>query len=196
MPAIAAFAVIGADRLNTVWPASGKLRVLSFVGVSLVMCLLFLGEIHLRYRSGANYPVGELWEAMQAPQDREAFSDEMYEAFGRPQNLPVSLAYQEVQIRYWLDDRFVVRSLDGRTDPVLLEFVDESGNYDHIGYIEKRDIDYVMETPNYNRDSEEWSLEELRHLSLGQTYSRNSLTFCRIGCGFTVGRVSVAGADD
>ncbi|MCH9032514.1 MAG: hypothetical protein IIB00_09695, partial [candidate division Zixibacteria bacterium] len=82
--------------------------------------------------------------------------------------------------------RFIIRSLDGRVDDALLNFVSKDGIFDHVGYLRARDIGFLMETPNFNRDKTAWSLADLNKLELGQTYSRGSVIFTRIEPGFKV----------
>ena len=84
-----------------------------------------------------------------------------------------------------------MRSIDGRVDALLLYFVDEQGNYDHIGYIEARDIDYIMEIPNYNRDANVWSLSDLSRLELGESEHCGTVVFTRAAHGFKVDCKSV-----
>lgn len=122
----------------------------------------------------------ELSSAAAAPFERRAFSDWLYERAGRPPDLPVILACQEVQVRYFLDDRFVVRSLDGRVDPVLLRFV-RDGYYDHVGYIRERRVAYLYsKLNNYNRDRGLWSLERLNALEPGASAAHGGLRFTRL----------------
>ena len=191
MPVIAVYAGVGAKWIS-VWLLSGRFDlarnpklIIGSVSVT-VLCILFTSEIYLRQQSGSNYPFGNLWRAMNAPENRKDFSDKLYDSLGKPGELPISLAYVEVQIRYYLDNRFIVRSLDGRVDGALLDFVGDEGIFDHVGYLKARDIGFVMETPNFNRDKTVWSLADLNKLELGQTYSRESVTFTRIEPGFKV----------
>ncbi len=117
--------------------------------------------------------------AMDSPGQRSEFSDRLMAELGNPTDLPVTLAYQEVQVRYRLDDRFVVRSLDGRIDKTLLDHVDD-GNYDHLGYIRDRDVDFIMETVNYNRDRSAWSLSRLGQLRVGEDLERDGVVLRRL----------------
>jgi hypothetical protein len=92
---------------------------------------------------------------------------------------PVSIALQEAQLRYWLDDRFVVRSLDGRVDRALLSYV-HRGNYDHLGYLRASDVRYLVGTVNYNRDRTRWALDDLQTLRDGETLRKDGLVFTRL----------------
>ena len=149
--------------------------VLSGVGLAAV----FAVETHMRRDLASR---SELSRAMRAPEARQEFSDDLMTSLGYPSELPVSLAYQEVQVRYWLDSRFVVRSLDGRVDKTLLRYI-HRGNYDHIGYIKERQIRFVMETVNYNQDRGIWSLSRLDGLESGEAMSREGLLFYRLPSG-------------
>lgn len=152
------------------------LRGLIYGGMALALCTIFLFETRQRLQLG---PRTELAHVMRAPLERQAYSDQLLAELGAPSWRPVSLAFQEIQARYWLDERFVVRALDGRTDPVLLRHI-KQGNYDHLGYIKERHIDFVMETPNYNRDPEVWSLEQLNRLRAGEAATYEGLKFSRL----------------
>jgi hypothetical protein len=91
---------------------------------------------------------------------------------------PVVLAYESIQVRYELDDRVVVRSLDGRVDPELLRCV-RNGFVDHICYVQ-RHVDFVMETPAYGARAGEWSLAQLRTLRPGEAVDHGGLRFRRL----------------
>jgi hypothetical protein len=91
-----------------------------------------------------------------------------------------------VQIRYWLGRRFIVRSLDGRVDPVLLKYA-RPGQVDHIGYLKERNVNFLLTTPNYNRDK---ALQRLDTLEPGHTVSYRDLTFTRLPSKGTVIRVT------
>jgi hypothetical protein len=121
-----------------------------------------------------------LWDLADAPRNRTATSDALIRQLGAPTRRPITLAFQEVQARYWLDERFVVRSLDGRTDRRLLRFADRR-EVDHLAYIRDREVDFLMELPNYNRtDSRLYTLDRLRRLPPGGTCEREGLRFRRL----------------
>ena len=122
-----------------------------------------------------------LWEVMDAPRNRTAASDALMRQLGAPTRRPITLAFQEVQVRYWLDERFVVRSLDGRTDPRLLRFANRR-EVDHLAYIRDRGVDFLMELPNYNGpDSRLYTLDRLLGLPPGGTCEHEGLRFRRLG---------------
>lgn len=187
LPVMTIFSGLGAKSVSENWNSGRQTKTVVFAASMILLGMLFAGEICLRYKSGSNYPSGELWRAMKAPETRREFSDRMFDELGKPSKLPVSLAYQEVQIRYRLDQRFIIRSLDGRVDAMLLNFIDANGNYDHVGYVKARDVDFIMETPNYNRETNKWSLEDLTKLRVGESVSFRSVIFTRLNHGFKIG---------
>ena len=52
--------------------------------------------------------------------------------------------------------------------------------YDQIGYIRARDIDFLMEFPNYNQDQTKWSLAELQKLQLGEVIAYRGHKFTKL----------------
>ncbi len=160
-------------RVVPVWLVERRSAVFGLALATLTV--VFAVEAFQRTRLGAH---DELAQAMDAPRIRSATSDALYRLLGQPPP-PVQLLGQEVQVRYWLDERFVIRSTDGRTDPVLLDFY-RGGNVDHAGYIRKRGIEFVLETPNYNRDPTAWGLDRLRGIPAGRTLEYDGLVFSRV----------------
>ena len=125
----------------------------------------------------------ELTAVMRAPANRQAVSDSLILALDSPSPRPIVIAIQEVQWRYLLDDRFVVRSLDGRVDSTLLDYI-EDGDYDHVGYLNERAVQFLVATPNYNRDPSLWALDRLTELGEGESLTRDGLTFSRLASGY------------
>jgi hypothetical protein len=191
MPLVVILAVIGLESAME-WRATLSHRGQCAFRISLTAMTVFLAlvfSIETRIRLGmASHQ--EMLSAMEAPQRRKAVSDELMRQLGGPP-APVSLAYVEVQMRYFLDDRFIIRSLDGRTDPVMLKHY-RNGIYDHIGYIKERRVQYLMELPNFNRDRQVWSLERLRALKSGASLERDGVVFTKLDFGDAV-RVTLAG---
>lgn len=181
MPAMVLIAVIGAKWLWSLELPKGRLLPNYVIRGTLAAFAIALGgvflvETNLRTQLDSQ---ASLWKSMRAPSQRENFSNQLFQLLGQPQDLPISVAMQEVQARYWLDDRFVVRSLDGRVDPALLKHVDVD-KFDHVGYIRERKVQFLLETPNYNRDKEIWSLRQLNKLRPGESLTHQGLTFSRL----------------
>jgi hypothetical protein len=116
--------------------------------------------------------------AMAAPAERRTRTDALLHELGDPAKRPVVLAVEAVQMRYELDDRFLIRSLDGRVDRALLQFVHD-GTVDHVGYLKLRGVDTFAIPPRYNRSPSTWSLAALSTLGPGETTHHDGLTFRR-----------------
>lgn len=116
--------------------------------------------------------------AMAAPAQRRRRTDALLHELRDPAKRPVVLALEAVQIRYEVDDRFLIRSLDGRVDRALLSFVHD-GTVDHVGYLKLRGVDDFAIPPRYDRSPSVWSLAVLSRLRPGETTSHDGLTFRR-----------------
>jgi hypothetical protein len=181
MPAFILIAIVGAEW---VWEVSHSVRLLPLLSAGAVIMVatvvalgaVFLIETKMRLRLDSQ---SSLWKSMAAPTQRKEFSDALYEQIGRPERLPVSIALQEVQARYWLDQRFVVRSLDGRVDPELLDYATRD-SVDHIGYLKERGVQFLLATPNYNRDRRQWSLQQLDRLQPGDRLLHDGVEFTQL----------------
>jgi hypothetical protein len=153
--------------------AVGK-GIVAFGAVTLLA--VCAAEIPLRMRR--YYPL-QLADTVAAPANRRRNTDELLARLGRPHKRPVSIALESVQVRYALDDRVVVRSLDGRVDRTLIHFATADA-VDHVGYLRARNVDFLLDTPSYQRDQTRWSLARLRGLPPNQT-TRNEIAFRRLG---------------
>jgi hypothetical protein len=71
-----------------------------------------------------------------------ANSDALYDALGRPP-VPVVIALDEVQVRASLDDRFVVRPLDGVVDDRFMAHV-HGRSVDYGGYLAERKVAFLL----------------------------------------------------
>ena len=76
-----------------------------------------------------------------------------------------------MQIRYGLDERFVVRPLDGVTDDFLKRYLC-AGYIDHDGYLLDRGVNFLLDFPNFNGDPKAWALSQLIALPVGQSLTR------------------------
>jgi hypothetical protein len=96
------------------------------------------GPANLRYYS-PNVPF-----LVTAPANREAYTGAFLRDLNAPDNDKVSIAVTEVQLRYFLDDRVTVLSLDGRTSSDILAYIDPiSGVPDFERYFLDTRPDYV-----------------------------------------------------
>lgn len=81
---------------------------------------------------------------LAAPGVRAANTDEFLGDLGAPPDVPASIAVTEVQLRYFLDERVDVLSLDGRTSAGILTYVDpNTGVPDFERYFDDARPDYV-----------------------------------------------------
>jgi hypothetical protein len=175
-PGFALGAATGGRWLSARWPITlVRFRAPAFVALGLMLVGVYGVEAWLR----RGLPQKALTLCTTAPAERRATSDALLAALGDPAARPVVVAFQEVQIRYWLDDRFEVRSLDGRTDPLFLDYVRE-GFMDHAGYLRAAKVQFVMEQPDYNRDTTRWSLAALKALRPGESAIHDGLRFERL----------------
>ena len=181
MPALVLLAAVGAKWAWDSWNWAERLSLkyapaLTAAVFAVALVAVYTAETNLRLKLDSQ---SSLWRSMQAPLERQAFSDELFNQLGRPEKLPISIALQEVQARFWLDQRFIVRSLDGRVDPVLLGHADGDG-IDHAGYLKERGVHFLLDTPVYNRNPHLWSLKRLDSLKPGEEVSQGGVTFSRL----------------
>ncbi len=147
-------------------PAALLLAIVAQLGV-------FAIEIYQRRHLGAQ---DEVLRAMDAPRHRQELSDKLLAELGQPSNRPVAILLEEVQLRYWLDGRFVIRSADGRVDPALFKYVHGHG-VDHLAYIKGRGVNFILETPDYTSGPGQFSLRDLTNLKPGETLKRDGVRF-------------------
>jgi hypothetical protein len=181
MPALVLLAAVGTKWAWDSWdhadrPLLKHAPALTFAVLALALVGVYSAETSIRIKLDSQ---SALWRAMQAPNERQAFSDELFDQMGQPEALPIIVGLVEVQARYWLDDRFVVRSLDGRIDSVLLDYADNSG-IDHPGYLREREVRFILEIPSFNRDPNRWSLKRLSDLKPGEAVTQDGVTFSRM----------------
>jgi hypothetical protein len=184
MPIVALYAVRGARE---VWRQRRSRRSLVALG-ALAFVVTSVGEVTYRR---SQYSLGLLAKAMSAPGERRARTDDLLRRLeARPGGPPLVLALESVQLRYELDDRIVVRSLDGRVDRELFGFV-HGGTVDHFGYLRALGVDALVGTADYNRRDREGSLVALGSLRPGQTVARGGLLFRRLPflLGFSISRL-------
>jgi hypothetical protein len=80
-----------------------------------------------------------------APANRAANTDALLLRLGLPADATVRIALTEVQMRYFMDARITVLSLDGRSSPLVLEYIDRrTGLPDFDLYLLAARPDYVI----------------------------------------------------
>jgi hypothetical protein len=173
MPALCLLAGLGWQHFAA--PRFRPFRSAATVAAAVWLCGVFGVETSIRWTQGGHDAVRAL---VNAPANRGATTEALLRRLNATGGR-ASVALVEVQLRYFVDDRITIRSLDGRTDPLLLAFV-HPAYVDHIGYLRARRVGYVLALPDYNRDPTAWSLATLRSLPDGGTVECGGLTFQRI----------------
>jgi len=155
--------------------ARGRLAVAALI-------MAFLGAAAFETHIRAGFPHHTLAHAM-TDFDKRIGSREYLARYGNPPMRPVVIAAQEVQLRSSLDNRFVIRSLDGILDAVYLNYLCHGYN-DHDGYFIDQKVDF-LEAPfsNYNHDRSRWSLKRLEGLAVGQSVTRPGIRYTKIARG-------------
>lgn len=121
-----------------------------------------------------------------SPKKIKEFSDAMYKEFS-VNNQVVNIGATEVQLRFFLDERFAVWPLDGITDRDFNNFVNED-NIDHFGYLSYRGINVLEDLPNLNKKNNFPALSDFISSDVNNTIlktcTRNSPEFrdekCRL----------------
>jgi hypothetical protein len=89
----------------------------------------------------ANAHLLRTWDATR-PGAVARYSDRLCQIV-QCEGAPVVIAAREVQLRLRLDQRFVVRSLDGIVDYRLASYI-RNKHVDHLGYLSERKVDVVV----------------------------------------------------
>jgi hypothetical protein len=173
MPALCLLAGMGWDAPRIERPMSRR----SAAAVAVVwLAGVFAWETAQRYAFAS---ADMLRAVVDAPAQRSSRTSQLLDALGAPADGVISVAVVEVQMRYFLDDRVVVRSLDGRTDGEFLAFV-RDGLADDLGYLRARAVDYLLEFPARS-GAGGWSLSELLALPPDGGLERGGVRFRRLG---------------
>jgi len=175
MPALVLLAAKGWQRAAGTLPAILLRRWQ--IAALVALAATFAAEAVYRRRLGSHEALSE---AAAAPAARHRRTDALLQALGAPGASQVSLACQEVQRRYFLDQRIVIRSLDGRTDSMLLQFADRQG-VDHPAYLRARRVDFLLEFPRYASSADRWTLRDLLATPAFGTVVRGGVRFRRLG---------------
>ena len=152
-------------------------------GLAAAAIFAFFGTAAYETSLRSAFPHDSLMSAMEMQQVRVHASENLMRQFGDPAMRPVVIAAQEVQERNFIDNRFVIRSLDGILDIVFLNYLCHGYN-DHDGYFIDQKVDFLL-TPfaNYNHDRDRWSLARLEDLPVGQSVDRPGIRYTKIDPG-------------
>lgn len=161
------------------WNLSGKQAGRIYVAACI---LAFLGMAAYETAIRSEFPRDTLLQAM-TQHDKVLKSSAYLERYGHPIMRPVVIAAQEVQVRMQLDDRFVIRSLDGILDAVYLNYLCHGYN-DHDGYFIDQKVDFLEEPfANYNHDRSRWSLDRLHAVPVGHEIERPGIRYTKLASG-------------
>ena len=175
--------VLGAVRKAwTDWQSGDSRRRRAASAAAVLFLITNVAELAYRYKS---YAHDLLAEAMLAPERRRATTDRLLADLDRPAHLPVVLALESIQVRYALDDRFVIRSIDGRTDRGLFT-KSRNGVVDFPSYVRDMDIGYFFLWPSAEKNP--W-LAQLTGIEAGPFVDYDGVRVRRLSSGaFEVAR--------
>ena len=92
---------------------------------------------------------------------------------------PVSVGLVEVQLRYFIDSRISIRSMDGIVDSKFSDY-SENGVFDYTGYMRARQVDYLLEYQDLNTRLDDWSPAMLKPLEAGTVAVHEGVRFDRL----------------
>lgn len=128
----------GIESGNLYYLLSKRAYVVSITMGIVALAGVYSFETYVRFGLGNDR---DLILAINSPQNMQKASDALYEKLRKP-ILPVILAEGEVDDRYRLDNRFIILSLDGRTDSTVFKYFHQS-SVDYIGYLKERGAQYI-----------------------------------------------------
>jgi|GEM_PF-5121534 len=138
--------------------APGRLKSVVLLS-ALGLCVAYGGEIYARVQRFKSYLFGDLSsysypglvEAAQQKRravETDGFLAELYAGTGFTAQLPVRVALTEVQLRFFLDERVHILSMDGRTQPVGGPLPRNArGQLDYQAFIRLYRPDAIIEPP-------------------------------------------------
>ncbi len=168
---IVVMGAIGATARD--WQSGNSRRRRAVWAAAVLFLATNFGELVYRYKS---YAHNLLVEAMLAPERRRETTERVLADLGSPAQRPVVLALEPIQIRYALDDRFVIRSIDGRTDRTLLT-KSRGGLIDFARYVREANVRYIFWWPRAARIP--W-LAHLTQLEVGSSSDHDGLRIHRL----------------
>lgn len=151
-----------------------------------ILALVTMYGIETKIRFGLGN-ASDFLTTINAPQNRQKLSDALYAEMGRPK-LPIILAGGEVDERYLLDNRFIIRCLDGRIDSALLKHFHKD-SIDYIGYLKERGVNYFMVDYSIPSFKNTLPAAELKKLKLGEYINTEKLRITYIGTNYSIFKV-------
>ena len=121
-----------------------------------------------------------IYETFYAPSYRNVKTSEYLNKLGYKDNDSIKLAVTEVQFKYFIDERVQVISLDGRSSPKILKYMNEKGLPDFEKFIEAEKPD-VIEVKGWNFERNlmnDWE-EKIDKMEIGDSFvwKNNKVTY-------------------
>ncbi len=154
-----------------------KIVVMIFSIFIVSLTLVYLMETKARLQLGTG---NDFLNAINAPTLIKSNSDSLYQMLGCPKKLPVVIALAEAQIRYRLDDRFIIRSLDGRVDGATIKYI-HTHSIDYISYLKERNVDFIVGDYSIPSFKNSLPIEKLLKLKIGEKLEVASLRITFMG---------------
>ena len=156
--------------------ASGKIFII------LIVSFLVLVNFYDYYKRVVNIEQLEsnIYETFYAPSYRNVKTSEYLNKLGYKDNDSIKLAVTEVQFKYFIDERVQVISLDGRSSPKILKYMNEKGLPDFEKFIEAEKPD-VIEVKGWNFERNlmnDWE-EKIDKMEIGDSFvwKNNKVTY-------------------
>jgi hypothetical protein len=113
--------------------------------IALLIIFLFFTNAYDYYKRVVNIEQLEsnIYEVFYAPSNRRQVTNYAFDKLGIDSNKTVKLAITEVQYRYFVDNRFEIISLDGRSSPKILKYINDNGFPDFERFIDDEKPDVV-----------------------------------------------------
>jgi hypothetical protein len=159
-------------------PRGARATLLTLLGA---LAAIYAYEFGLRYSMIRGQH--SLTSVQRAKESRGRATDALLQEMRCAGPFPVSVGFIEVQMRYFFDDRIVVRTMDGIIDNRFNAFVTRTPRgvvYDYTGYFRARHLDYIAEYLDLNPAVADWSPADLEKLAPGEVVDRDGVRFERL----------------
>jgi hypothetical protein len=118
-----------------------------------------------------------------AAEHRQAATDALLSELGHTGPVPIGIGLVEVQMRYFYDNRVIVRTMDGIIDYLFNTFSQRTRLgvvYDYTRYLKARRLDYLLEYGWPEATLSAWSPTALREMAPGDVAIRDGVRFERL----------------
>jgi hypothetical protein len=150
-------------------------------GVLVALAAIYGYEFRLRHAMLAGqHPLPAVRDARA---NRPAATDALIHELQADGPFPVSVGFIEVQMRYFFDDRIVVRTMDGIVDNRFNSFVHRTPDgvaYDYTGFFKHVGLDYIAEYLDLNPTADDWSPAVLERMPAGSIDTHDGVRFQRL----------------